>query len=117
MNDNKAVAPTGFFDPIGLSSEISEPELKKWRESELKHGRTAMLGALGIIAGESIEKNTPLFGDKIVGPAIYQFQVSFYQFILLLWSLVVVAVAAVSGDEYLLTCDEFSLSDGNSFIG
>ena len=27
-----------------------------------------------IIAGEAIETNTPLYGDKIVGPAIYQFQ-------------------------------------------
>lgn len=26
------------------------------------------------LAGEAIENNTPLYGDKIVGPAIYQFQ-------------------------------------------
>jgi hypothetical protein len=33
-----------------------------------------MLAAVGILVGESIETNSPLFGDKIVGPAIYQFQ-------------------------------------------
>ena len=34
-----------------------------------------MLAALGIIVGEEAElDNTPLYGDKIVGPAIYQFQ-------------------------------------------
>jgi hypothetical protein len=33
-----------------------------------------MLAALGIIVGEAVEFNTPLFGDKLVCPAIYQFQ-------------------------------------------
>jgi len=33
-----------------------------------------MLAAVGILVGEAVEKNTPLFGDEIVGPAIYQFQ-------------------------------------------
>lgn len=33
-----------------------------------------MLAALGILVGEAVEFNTPLFGDKLVGPAIYQFQ-------------------------------------------
>ena len=32
-----------------------------------------MLAALGIVVGEEAElDNTPLYGDKIVGPAIYQ---------------------------------------------
>jgi len=33
-----------------------------------------MLAFLGIIVGEEVELGTPLYGDKIVGPAIYQFQ-------------------------------------------
>jgi len=33
-----------------------------------------MLAALGILVGEGVEFSTPLYGDKIVGPAIYQFQ-------------------------------------------
>jgi hypothetical protein len=34
-----------------------------------------MLAVLGIVGGEEAElDNTPLYGDKIVGPAIYQFQ-------------------------------------------
>lgn len=51
-----------------------EATLARWRESELKHGRLAMLASLGILVGEAVEFNTPLYGDKIVGPAIYQFQ-------------------------------------------
>ena len=38
----------------------------------MKHGRLAMLAALGILVGEEVEFSTPLFGDQIVGPAIYQ---------------------------------------------
>ena len=32
-------APFGLFDPLGLSKGASEGDLKRWRESELKHGR------------------------------------------------------------------------------
>ena len=66
--------PFGFFDPLGLSAGKSDGELKKWREAEIKHGRVAMLAAAGILVGEEVEFGTPLFGDKLVGPAIYQFQ-------------------------------------------
>lgn len=41
------VAPTGFFDPAGLSRMKTVAQLKYSRESELKHGRVAMLAALG----------------------------------------------------------------------
>jgi len=69
-----AISPFGFFDPLKLSEGKSEADIARWRESEVKHGRLAMLAALGIITGEAVEFNTPLFGDKLVGPAIYQFQ-------------------------------------------
>ena len=59
-------APFGYFDPAGFSATKSAGELKKWREAELKHGRVAMLAALGILTGEAVEFSTPLFGDKIV---------------------------------------------------
>ena len=67
-----ASAPFGFFDPLGLSAGKEESVIRRWRESELKHGRLAMLGALGIIVGEAVEEeNTPLFNDKLSGPAMY----------------------------------------------
>ena len=66
--------PFGFFDPAGLSAKLDATEVSRFRECELKHGRVAMLAFIGILAGEAIEGNTPLFGDKIVGPAVYQFQ-------------------------------------------
>lgn len=46
-------APFGDgFDPLGLSKNRSVKELKKWRESELKHGRVAMLAVLGTAVQE-----------------------------------------------------------------
>ena len=33
-----------------------------------------MLAVVGILVGEEVEFGTPLYGDKIVGPAIFQFQ-------------------------------------------
>lgn len=33
------VAPLGFFDPLGLAKGTDQRTLKRWRESELKHGR------------------------------------------------------------------------------
>lgn len=34
---------SGYFDPLGLSKGKTVKELKKWRESELKHGRLLVL--------------------------------------------------------------------------
>jgi hypothetical protein len=67
-------APFGFFDPLGLSKDWGAEEIAKVREAELKHGRVAMLAFVGILAGEAVEFSSPLYGDKIVGPAVYQFQ-------------------------------------------
>jgi hypothetical protein len=36
-------APFGFFDPLGLSSGISDRQFRRWQEAELKHGRICML--------------------------------------------------------------------------
>jgi len=54
------------------SQRASVEDIRKFREAELKHGRVAMLAALGIIVGEEAELGTPLYNDKVVGPAIYQ---------------------------------------------
>ena len=64
------VAPTGYFDPIGFSRDgITLNEIKRNRESELMHGRVAMLACVGFLAGETI--GGP-FG--MVGPANDQLQ-------------------------------------------
>jgi len=64
--------PTGYFDPLNLSANISDETLKKWREAEIKHGRVSMLAAIGILVQES--NFHPFFGGKVMGAAIYHFQ-------------------------------------------
>lgn len=64
-------APLGFFDPLGFSRDLSERQFKVYREAELKHGRVAMLATLGVLFGERFPF---LLGNRISGPAIYQFQ-------------------------------------------
>jgi len=65
-----AVAPTGYFDPIGFSREgITLNEVKRYREAEVMHGRVSMLAVVGYFVGES-------FGGPfgLVGPANDQLQ-------------------------------------------
>lgn len=42
------IPPANYFDPLKINSEINfkEQRVKYWREAELQHGRTAMLGAV-----------------------------------------------------------------------
>jgi len=49
-----AVAPTGYFDPLGFAqSGITLNDVKRNRESEVMHGRVAMLATVGYFVGES----------------------------------------------------------------
>ena len=44
-----------IFDPANLlSNATSVQEVKRWRESEITHGRVAMLAALGWLTGEFV---------------------------------------------------------------
>merc|ERR1719321_1953875 len=61
-----ALDPVGEFDPLGLSSELSSEETKRFREAEVTHGRIAMMASVGYLVGESFH---PLFGGEISGPA------------------------------------------------
>jgi len=66
--------PLGFFDPLGLSKGKMDIEFKKIQESELKHGRVAMLASLGLLVQDYFH---PLFGlqDKEIGLSIYHYQI------------------------------------------
>lgn len=57
-------APLGFFDPLGFSTKADAKTLSKYRESELKHGRVAMLAVLGYL---SAERWHPLYEGKLSG--------------------------------------------------
>merc|ERR1719198_1558613 len=62
-----SLAPLGEFDPLGLAKDLDLTEMKRFRESEVTHGRVSMLAVLGFLTAESFH---PLFGGDIDGPAI-----------------------------------------------
>merc|ERR1712127_783627 len=68
-----ALAPMGFFDPLGFAKNADENALKRYREAEVTHGRVAMLAVVGFLVGEAVEGSTFLFDAQITGPAISQF--------------------------------------------
>lgn len=63
--------PLDFFDPIGFTKDITDGRKRFYREVELKHGRLAMLAALGFLVGEQFH---PLFGGDIDVPSYVAFQ-------------------------------------------
>ena len=42
-----AIAPTGFFDPLGFTKDADLNTVKRYREAEVMHGRVAMMATLG----------------------------------------------------------------------
>merc|ERR1711920_170394 len=65
-----AIAPVGFFDPLGFAEKADASTLKRYREAEVTHGRVAMLATVGFIVGEKVEGSSFLFDASIKGPAI-----------------------------------------------
>ena len=46
------------WDPLGLSDGADPTDIKKWREAEIKHGRVAMLAAVGVLVAEVRPRQT-----------------------------------------------------------
>merc|ERR1712166_137351 len=56
--------PGGYFDPFGLMANQGQIDAsyRHYKEVEIKHGRIAMLAAVGFLVGEQFH---PLFGGGI----------------------------------------------------
>jgi hypothetical protein len=50
-----ATPPFGFFDPAGFTRDADEKKFNEYRKAEIKHGRAAMMAALGL-AVQSVYK-------------------------------------------------------------
>merc|ERR1719149_570774 len=62
-------APFGYFDPLNLIEDgMPAPEILKYREAELAHGRVSMVAGLGFLVQENFH---PIFPD-IGGPGARQ---------------------------------------------
>jgi hypothetical protein len=78
------------FDPLGFAERASPAEMVKYREAELKHGRVAMLAITGMLVAEVWH---PLLGSTVNVPAIYGFQATLQQSVIL--APVLAGIAAV----------------------
>ena len=61
-----AVAPLGFFDPLGFTKDADLGTVKRYREAEVMHGRVAMMATVGYLIGE----NTPTIAFGFEHPVI-----------------------------------------------
>jgi hypothetical protein len=85
-----ALAPVGFFDPLGFARKADANTLKRYREAEITHGRVSMLAVVGFLVGEKqVAGSSLLFhASNIKGPAITHLsQVPFPFWILLTFAI------------------------------
>lgn len=58
------IKPTGYFDPLLLTTNLKEREIKYVREAELQHARAAMLAFVGL-------SGLDVFQDKLAVNFLY----------------------------------------------
>jgi hypothetical protein len=85
-----ALAPVGFFDPLGFAEKADEGTMKRYREAELTHGRVAMLAVVGFLVGEKVEGSSFLFDAQVSGPAITHLT----QVPTIFWGVLAIAIGA-----------------------
>lgn len=61
-----AIAPLGYFDPLGFCKERSLDGVKRFREAEIMHSRVAMMATVGYLLAE----NTPTIAYGFSHPVI-----------------------------------------------
>lgn len=53
----------GLYDPFGLSKNKTEEQKARLRSVEIKNGRLAMLGVMGLISAATIPGSVPFQPD------------------------------------------------------
>ena len=57
--------PVGFWDPAGFTADGSVEDFKRRRQTEIKHGRIAMLAAMGYITPEQLSCKRSMIGCRV----------------------------------------------------
>lgn len=73
-----ALAPVGFFDPLGFCKVGDEAGFRKLRAAEIKHGRVAMMASIGAVVQHFVrfpgfEKAHGTFGAMATGEGVLGF--------------------------------------------
>jgi len=73
-----AVAPLGFFDPLGFTPVGDKNVFNKMRSAELKHGRVAMMASIGLVGQHFLkfpgfEKTPAGLGALNTGEGVFGF--------------------------------------------
>lgn len=55
-----AIAPLGYFDPLGFAKKGDKKGFRELREAELKHGRVAMMASVGLVMQHFVHLNVPV---------------------------------------------------------
>ena len=97
--------PWGFFDPLGLTNELSDGQVRYFREVEVKHGRVAMLAAVGFLVGEQFH---PLFGGNVDVPSYIAFQATPLQ---TFWTSVVATIGVIEFFTIVCVDSGFTMED------
>lgn len=66
-----AIAPFGYFDPLGFCNDRNLDGVKRFREAEVMHSRVAMMAVIGYLIGE----NTPTIAYGFNAPTIANDQI------------------------------------------
>ena len=77
------ISPVGYFDPIQLTSKLSESDIKYVREAELQHGRIAMLSFVALVGLDLVQDKLAinyLFDLEWEKQVPYWFGVGCYEF-------------------------------------
>jgi len=102
--DSGITKPLGFWDPWGLSKGDNQwgatNRYTFYKDVEIKHGRVAMLAALGFLVAEKFH---PLFGGTIDGPSYLAFQQTPLQ---TFWPIVVAVLAVIEFSTSVPTFEE-----------
>ena len=116
-------APLGKFDPLGFSRKADAAIMKKYRDSELKHGRVAMLAVLGVLTQERFH---PLYDGKLSGNPLAAFNgvpaFGWVQ-IIIFCGILEFTFAAVAKDENYSVGDYYGISsrisdkDSEAWVG
>lgn len=62
-----AIAPLGYFDPLGFCKGRDLDGVKRFREAEIMHGRVAMMATVGFLVAENTPTITYGFSDPTIG--------------------------------------------------